>query len=54
MKIVKIIGTQEGSDTAIVEIFTSTSEEEINNKLDEASRYYPELNFTVVEEGKHQ
>lgn len=50
----QIIGTQDGKTTPTVVFETSGSQAEINEKLDEAARYYPELTFTVIDEKEGQ
>lgn len=50
----KIIGTRDGKTTPVVVFETSDNPAEINEKLDEAARYYPELTFTVIEEKESQ
>lgn len=50
----KIIGTRDGKTTPTVVFETSGSQAEINEKLDEAARYYPELTFTVIDEKEGQ
>lgn len=50
----KIIGTRNGKTTPTVVFETSGSQADINKKLDESARYYPELTFTVSDEKEGQ
>lgn len=45
---VEIIGTLPGETEPKMVIYASDNEVEIGSKIDEASRYYPELVFTVT------
>lgn len=45
---VEIIGTLPGKTDPIMVIYASDNEVEIDSKIDDASRYYPELVFTVA------
>lgn len=50
----KIIGTRDGETTPTVVIEASDSQADINEKLDEATLYYPELTLTVSDEKEGQ
>lgn len=44
---IEIIGTLLGETEPKIVLYASDNEAEIGSKIDEASRYYPELVFTI-------
>lgn len=46
----RIIGTREGETTPALIIEASNNQTEISDKLDEAMRFYPDLEHTIEEE----
>lgn len=48
----RIIGTREGEATPVLVIEASNDPADINDKLDEAMRFHPELDYTIEEESE--
>lgn len=44
---IEIIGTLSGETEPKIVLYASDNKAEIGSKIDEASRYYPELVFTI-------